>query len=164
MIILGIDPGIAIVGYGLIEILGNRYSLLEYGTIQTKPEFSTDERLEIIFRELEALIEQYQPEEAAFEKLFHEKNTKTFINVAQARGVEVLACKTKGLRVYEYTPLQVKQALTSYGRASKHQMQESVKRILNLDGIPKPDDAADALAIAICHSFTNKLKEQFRMR
>ena len=83
MIILGIDPGIAIVGYGLIEILGNRYSLLEYGTIQTKPEFSTDERLEIIFRELEALIEQYQPEEAAFEKLFHEKNTKTFINVAQ---------------------------------------------------------------------------------
>ncbi len=164
MIILGIDPGIAIVGYGLIEVIGNRYRLLEYGSIQTKATSSTDERLEIIYRELVGLIDEYKPEEVAFEKLFHEKNTKTFINVAQARGVEILACKTQGLDVFEYTPLQIKQALTGYGRATKNQMQESVKRILNLDGIPKPDDAADALAIAICHSFTNKLKEQFRMR
>lgn len=164
MIILGIDPGIAIVGYGVLEIIGNKYRLLEYGSIQTKPINTTDERLEIIYDELVELIKQYDPEEVAFEKLFHEKNTKTFINVAQARGVEILACKSQGLRVYEYTPLQVKQALTGYGRATKNQMQESVKRILNLEGIPKPDDAADALAIAICHSFTNRLKEQFRMR
>lgn len=164
MIILGIDPGIAIVGYGVLETIGNKYKLLEYGSIQTTPAYSTDERLEIIYDELIELIKEYQPEEVAFEKLFHEKNTKTFINVAQARGAEILACKASGLRIYEYTPLQIKQALTGYGRASKKQMQEGVKRILNLSEIPKPDDAADALAIAICHSFTNRLKEQFRMR
>lgn len=164
MIILGIDPGIAIVGYGVLELIGNRYRLLEYGSIQTSADQTTDERLEIIYRELVELIKQYEPEEVAFEKLFHEKNTKTFINVAQARGVEILACKNEGLRIYEYTPLQVKQALTGYGRATKHQMQESVRRILNLEGIPKPDDAADALAIAICHSFTSRLKDQFKMR
>lgn len=164
MIILGIDPGIAIVGYGVIEIMGNSYRLLEYGSIQTGPEYSTDERLEIIFDELIGLIDQYKPQEVAFEKLFHEKNTKTFINVSQARGVEVLACKKSGLSIYEYTPLQIKQALTGYGRANKNQMQEAVKRILNLSEIPRPDDAADALSVAICHSFTGRLKEEFRMR
>lgn len=164
MIVLGIDPGIAIVGYGVLEFVGNRYSLLEYGTIETSPDKSTDERLKIIYDELINLIDQYKPEELAIEKLFHQKNTKTVINVAQARGVEILACVNSGLKVYEYTPLQIKQALTGYGRASKIQMQEAVKRILNLDGIPKPDDAADALAIALCHSFTNKFKEQFKMR
>lgn len=164
MIILGIDPGIAIVGYGVIEIIGNRYRVLEYGTVQTYPTQTTDERLKIIYDELVELIKQYNPDDVAFEKLFHQKNTKTVINVAQARGVEILACVASGLDIYEYTPLQVKQALTGYGRASKMQMQEAVKRILNLDGIPKPDDAADALAIAICHSFTNKFKSEFKMR
>ncbi|NLW52458.1 MAG: crossover junction endodeoxyribonuclease RuvC [Tissierellia bacterium] len=164
MIILGIDPGIAIVGYGIIEIMGNRYRILEYGTIQTYPNQSTDQRLKIIYDELIELIKQYKPDEVAFEQLFHQKNSKTVITVAQARGVEVLACVAMGLEIYEYTPLQVKQALTGYGRASKIQMQEAVKRILNLDGIPRPDDAADALAIAICHSFTNKFKSEFKMR
>lgn len=164
MIILGIDPGIAIVGYGVIEVIGNRVKMLEYGSIQTYNTHTTDERLEIIYKELLLLIDQYKPEEVAFEKLFHEKNTKTFINVSQARGVEVLACKISGLQAYEYTPLQVKNALTGYGRASKMQMQEAVKRYLSLDKIPKPDDAADALAIAICHSFTNKFKEMYKMR
>lgn len=163
MIILGIDPGLAIVGYGLIQVMGNKYRVLEYGSIQTYPNQTTDTRLKIIYDELIDLIKQYKPDEVAFEKIFHQKNTKTVINVAQARGVEVLACKASNLEIFEYTPLQVKQALTGYGRASKIQMQEGVKRILNLDGIPKPDDAADALAIAICHSFSNKFKNQFRM-
>ena len=164
MRILGIDPGIAIVGYGLIEVVGNRYRLLEYGSIQTPSNISVDKRLEIIYDELTKLIDQYQPTEACIEKLFHEKNTKTFINVSQARGVEILACVHKNLNIYEHTPLQIKQALTGYGRATKTQVQQAVKRILNLSEIPKPDDAADALAIAISHAFTNKFKEQFRMR
>lgn len=164
MRVLGLDPGLAIVGYGLLEVVGNRYRLLEYGTIQTDSSTSTDERLKIIYNELKGIIDEYEPSEMAIEKLFHQKNSKTVINVAQARGVEILAAVNSDMRVYEYTPLQIKQALTGYGRASKSQMQEAVKRVLNLDGIPKPDDAADALAIALCHSFTNKFKEEFRMR
>lgn len=164
MIILGVDPGLAIVGYGVIEIIGNKIKMLEYGTIQTYPKDNTQDRLAIIYKELINIINEFKPDEVAFEKLYHEKNTKTFINVSQARGVEVLACVNASLRLYEYTPLQIKQALTGYGRATKVQMQEAVKRYLNLDGIPKPDDAADALAIAICHSFSNKFKQQFEMR
>lgn len=164
MRILGIDPGLAIVGYGVIEVTGNRIKMLEYGVVQTFPKDSTQDRLAIIYKELNSIISDFKPDEVAFEKLFHEKNTKTFINVSQARGVEVLACVNSGLEMYEYTPLQIKQALTGYGRATKIQMQEAVKRFLKLDGIPKPDDAADALAIAICHSFSNKFKKQFEMR
>lgn len=163
MIILGIDPGIAIVGYGIIKKDGNTISMLEYGSIQTDANIKTQDRLEIIFNELNAIINQYKPTEVAYEKLFHEKNTKTFINVSQARGVEILAAKVNNLEIYEYTPLQIKTALTGYGRAVKKQVQESVKRILNLKDIPKPDDAADALAIAICHSFSGKLKDLYKM-
>lgn len=163
MIILGIDPGIAIVGYGLIETVSNKIRLLEYGTIQTSSTQTTDERLKIIFTEMNNIIGQYKPDDVCYEKLFHEKNSKTFINVSQARGVEVLASSLNNLPMYEYTPLQIKMALTGYGRAVKKQVQESVKRILNLSEIPKPDDAADALAIAICHSFSLKFKDRFRM-
>lgn len=164
MIILGIDPGIAIVGYGVIEVIGNRVKMLEYGTIQTQSNLAISDRLKIIFNNLNEIIKQYKPEEVAYEKLFHEKNTKTFINVSQARGVEILVASLNNLQIFEYTPLQVKTALTGYGRATKNQMQESVKRILNLSDIPKPDDAADALAIAICHSFSLKFKHLFEMR
>lgn len=163
MIILGIDPGIAIVGYGLIEKDGSKIKMLEYGSIQTDSTMSTQERLEIIFNELNVIIKQYNPDEVAFEKLYHQNNSKTFINVSQARGVQILAAKINNIDLYEYTPLQIKTALTGYGRAIKIQVQESVKRILNLSDIPKPDDAADALAIAICHSFSNKMKNLYKM-
>lgn len=163
MRILGIDPGYAIVGYGIIEKEGSKIKMLEYGSIQTKANTSTAIRLEIIFNELNQIIKEYKPNEVCYEKLFHEKNTKTFMAVSQARGVEILAGKINNLDIFEYTPLQIKTALTGYGRATKKQVQESVKRILNLQDIPKPDDAADALAIAICHSFSGKLKDLYKM-
>lgn len=163
MRILGIDPGLAIVGYGIIEKEGSTIKLIEYGSIQTPAKMNIALRLEIIFKELNSIISDFRPEEIVYEKLFHEKNNKTFIDVSQARGVEILAGKLNNLDIYEYTPLQVKTAITGYGRASKVQVQESVKRILNLKEIPKPDDAADALAIAICHSFSSKFKELYKM-
>ena len=163
MRILGIDPGYAIVGYGIIEKEGSKIKMLEYGSIQTKANTSTAIRLEIIFNELNQIIKEYKPDEVCYEKLFHEKNTKPFMAVSQARGVEILAGKINNLDIFEYTPLQIKTALTGYGRATKKQVQESVKRILNLQDIPKPDDAADALAIAICHSFSGKLKDLYKM-
>lgn len=163
MRILGIDPGYAIVGYGIIDKEGSKIKMLEYGSIQTEANLSTPLRLEIIFNELNQIINEYKPDEVAYEKLFHEKNTKTFMSVSQARGVEILAAKVNGLDIFEYTPLQIKTSLTGYGRANKKQVQESVKRILNLQDIPKPDDAADALAIAICHSFSGKFKSMYIM-
>lgn len=163
MRILGIDPGYAIVGYGIIEKEGSKIKMLEYGSIQTEAHTSTAIRLEIIFNELNQIIKEYKPDEVAYEKLFHEKNTKTFMAVSQARGVEILAGKINNLDIFEYTPLQIKTALTGYGRATKNQVQKSVKRILNLQDIPKPDDAADALAIAICHSFSGKFKDLYKM-
>ena len=163
MRILGIDPGYAIVGYGIIEKKGSNIKMLEYGSIQTEAHTSTAIRLEIIFNELNQIIKDYNPNEVAYEKLFHEKNTKTFMAVSQARGVEILAGKINNLDIFEYTPLQIKTALVGYGRATKLQVQESVKRILNLQDIPKPDDAADALAIAICHSFSGKFKDLYKM-
>ena len=163
MIILGIDPGIAIVGYGIIEKIGSKINLLEYGSIQTDAKTSTPLRLEIIFNELNGIIKEFKPDEVAYEKLFHQKNSKTVIDVSQARGVEVLAAQLNNLDIFEYTPLQVKTAITGYGRASKNQVQEGVKRLLNLTTIPKPDDAADALAIAICHSFSGKFRDLYKM-
>ena len=120
-------------------------------------------RLEIIFNELNGIIKEFKPDEVAYEKLFHQKNSKTVIDVSQARGVEVLAAQINNLDIFEYTPLQVKTAITGYGRASKNQVQEGVKRLLNLTTIPKPDDAADALAIAICHSFSGKFRDLYKM-
>ncbi|WP_282926645.1 crossover junction endodeoxyribonuclease RuvC [Helcococcus kunzii] len=163
MIILGIDPGIAIVGYGIIEKVGSKIKMLEYGSIQTDSNLSTQVRLEIIYNEMIGIIKQFKPDEIAYEKLFHQNNSKTFINVSQARGVEILAGQISNIDLYEYTPLQIKTSLTGYGRAVKKQVQESVKRILNLSDIPKPDDAADALAIAICHCFNNKMKDLYKM-
>lgn len=163
MIIMGIDPGLAIVGYGIIEKIGSKIKMIEYGSIQTDSKLSNPQRLDIIFQEINNIIKDFNPQEVAYEKLFHEKNSKTVITVSQARGVEILASKINNLDIFEYTPLQVKTAITGYGRANKKQMQESVRRILNLRDIPKPDDAADALAIAICHSFSGKFKDLYKM-
>ncbi|HSH36429.1 crossover junction endodeoxyribonuclease RuvC [Schnuerera sp.] len=164
MIILGIDPGLAIVGYGVVEYIGNRYGVLDYGVIRTDSKTSFPERLKIIYDELSILIEKYNPDDFAIEELFFNKNVKTAIQVGQARGVEILSAINKGLEVYEYTPLQIKQAVAGYGRADKKQVQEMVKLLLNLKKIPKPDDAADALAVAICHSSCLNFKEDFKMK
>ncbi len=164
MIILGIDPGIATVGYSVIECIGNKYNPLDYGVITTPPDMIFPERLAKINREIVKLIREYKPEDLAIEELFFNKNVKTAIMVAQARGVEVLSCVNEGLNIYEYTPLQIKQAVTGYGRADKNQIQQMVKILLNLKEIPKPDDAADAVAVALCHGASLKFKESFLMR
>jgi crossover junction endodeoxyribonuclease RuvC len=164
MIILGIDPGIATVGYGLIDCVGNKFNFLDYGTILTKADTDFPKRLQIVYNQMAEIIEYYKPIDLAIEELFFNKNVKTAIMVAHARGVEVLAGQMMGLEVYEYTPLQIKQAVVGYGRAEKHQVQEMVKLLLNLKDIPKPDDAADALAVAICHGSSLKFKDSFKMR
>lgn len=164
MIIFGLDPGIAIVGYGIIEAIGNKVRLLDYGVITTDASLSVPERLRIIDFELNRLIKEFEPDELAIEELFFNKNVKTVINVAQARGVEILSFVKRGIEIFEYTPLQVKQAITGYGRAEKKQMQESVRMIFKLKEIPKPDDAADAVAVALCHFFSLKFKDSFKMR
>lgn len=160
---MGVDPGIAIVGYGFVELFGNSYKVLDYGAITTKAKIPLPDRLDLIYQKMNDLINQYKPEDIAFEELFFNKNVKTAITVAQARGVEVLAAKKSGANLYEYTPLQVKQALVGYGRATKLQIQDMVKIILNLNKVPKPDDVADALAVAITHGSSIKFKESFRM-
>ena len=164
MIILGIDPGIAIVGYGVIECKGNRFKALDYGAITTEANIPFTERIRIIYDDMTTLIDKYNPTDLAIEELFFNKNVKTAIKVGQARGVEILAAVHKGLNIYEYTPLQVKQGVVGYGRAEKRQVQEMVKMLLNLKEIPKPDDAADALAVAICHSSCLNFKDMFKMK
>ncbi len=164
MIILGIDPGFAIVGYSVIEYKGSSCRPLEYGAINTDSKMLFPDRMKIIYDELSDIIDEYKPEDLAIEELFFNKNVKTAIKVAQARGVEILAAINKGLNIYEYTPLQIKQATVGYGRAEKHQVQEMVKVLLNLKEIPKPDDVADALAVAICHGSSLKFKENFRLK
>ena len=164
MIILGIDPGIAIVGYGVIECSGNSFKALEYGAIITEAGTPFPDRLKIIYEELSCIIDEYKPQDLAIEELFFNKNVKTAIKVGQARGVEILAAVNKGLEIYEYTPLQIKQGVVGYGRAEKFQVQEMVKLLLNLKEIPKPDDVADALAVALCHGYSLKFKEMFKMK
>lgn len=149
---MGIDPGYAIVGYGLVKKEGNDIKPLQYGVIRTAAELPIEERLNEIYEDLTALIEAFHPESVAIEKLYFNTNEKTAINVAQARGVIILACTRAGVPIYEYTPLQVKMSVVGYGRAEKKQVQELTRSILKLDKIPKPDDAADALAIAVCHA------------
>lgn len=163
MRILGIDPGIALVGYGIIDIKGSKAIMIDYGVIKTEAELDLPERLKIIYNLLTELIEAYKPDEVAIEELFFNKNVKTAITVGHARGVQILACKMQGLEIFEYTPLQIKQAITGYGRADKNQIQEMVKFLLNLSEIPKPDDASDALAVALTHGSALKFKEMYKM-
>ncbi|MBQ2931455.1 MAG: crossover junction endodeoxyribonuclease RuvC [Clostridia bacterium] len=156
MRILGIDPGYAIVGVGCIDYEGNRFKIVEYGAITTEAGEDMSDRLKSVYDELSEMIERVKPDAVAIEELFFYNNQKTAINVAQARGVLVLAAKNYGIPVFEYTPLQVKQAVVGYGRAEKTQVQQMTKAILGLSEVPKPDDTADALAIAICHAHTGK--------
>ncbi len=159
MIILGIDPGYAIVGFGIIEKTNNQTKVIDYGVIETDKSLKMSVRLNIIYDGIEYLINKYKPDCFAMEELFYHTNQKTVINVAMARGVILLsAIKNLGeQKLFEYTPLQIKQALTGNGRAEKQQVQYMVKAILNLAKTPKPDDAADALAVALCHSQTNTI-------
>ena len=146
MIIIGIDPGYAIVGIGVVEYAGNKFRTLEYNAITTPAGMNTVARLKKIYDEMELYIEKYKPDCISIEELFFNSNQKTAINVAQARGVLLVAAANHNIPISEYTPLQVKQSVTGYGRAQKQQIQQMVKMILGLNAIPKPDDAADALA------------------
>ena len=152
MVILGIDPGYAIVGAGLVDYHGSSFTLLEATAITTQANTPFDRRLLEIYTGVEGLIAQHKPAAMAIEQLFFNTNSKTAIDVAQARGVTLLAAARAGVPVYEYTPLQVKQSVVGYGRAEKRQVQDMVKLLLHLTTCPKPDDVADALAIAICHA------------
>ena len=156
MRIIGIDPGYAIVGYGVVDYIQGRFKAQGYGAITTKADMSFDRRLEEIHLDLGSILDEYKPEYMALEKIFFTTNQKTAIDVAQARGVIILTAKTRGIEIIEYTPLQVKSAVTGYGKAVKKQVQEMTMRILALDAIPKPDDAADALAIAICLAHSHR--------
>lgn len=151
MRVLGIDPGTAIVGYSIIDYKNNKIQLIDYGCIYTNKEDSLSLRLEQVYLRVESLINLYKPNHMAIEELFFFKNQKTIISVAQSRGVIILKAQLSGLDIYNYTPLQVKTGITGYGRANKKQVQEMTKIILKLSEIPKPDDAADAIAIAINH-------------
>lgn len=163
MIILGIDPGLAIVGYGVINVEKGKSTVIDYGVINTPKEKKVPDRLVMIYEGMVALIEKYKPDNIALEELFFNTNTTTGINVAQARGVILLACMKKCPNLYEYTPLQVKQAMTGYGKAEKKQIQYMVTKLLNLKSVPKPDDAADALAIALTHAQSARLSGLFRI-
>lgn len=156
MRILGIDPGTAITGFGVLDQAGNHLSPQTFGVIRTPAEMAMANRLTVIYRELNMIIDQYHPEAIAIEQLFFNKNVRTALSVGQARGVVLLAAAQKNLVIAEYTPLQVKQAVVGFGGAEKKQVQEMVKILLNLQEIPRPDDAADALAIAICHAHSHK--------
>lgn len=161
MIILGIDPGYAIVGIGVIEYTANKFRPLEYDAITTTAHTPTSLRLKTIYDKINEYLKKYKPDAVAVEELFFNNNAKTAISVAQARGVLVVSATNLGIPVYEYTPLQIKQAVTGYGRADKNQIQQMVKMLLNLKMIPKPDDAADALAVAICHAHSGKMNDKF---
>ena len=163
MVILGIDPGLAIVGWGVVDCAGGRFKTLGYGSIQTPAGMRTEERLAVIYRELNAIIDQYNPVEMAVEELFFNTNVTTGIRVAEARGVILLCGEQKGLRMAEYTPMQVKQAVVGYGKAEKKQVIMMVTKLLGLKAPPKPDDTADALAIAVCHGHcgTSRLAQYY---
>ena len=154
MIILGIDPGYAIVGYGVLDYNNVEFRVVNYGAITTDADTPFDKRLSEIYADMCSLLDMFKPDCMSIEKLFFNTNTTTGIDVAQARGVIMLSAAQRNIPIYEYTPLQVKVAVTGYGRAEKHQMQEMTRNILRLKAVPKPDDTADALAIAICHGHT----------
>lgn len=170
MVILGIDPGYAIVGWGVVEYSYSRFRVMGYGAITTNADTPFPERLQQIYNDMCYLFDKYKPDAMSMEKLFYNSNQKTVIDVAQARGVITLAAQMYQKDIFEYTPLQVKQSVTGYGRAEKKQVMEMTKNILGLKAVPKPDDTADALAMAICHGHVSQssigrlnsmIKEQF---
>ncbi|MDL2206335.1 crossover junction endodeoxyribonuclease RuvC [Eubacteriales bacterium OttesenSCG-928-N13] len=164
MIILGIDPGLATLGYGVIETDRGKHKLVQYGTLVTQPKQPLPQRLRAIFIGMNQLMDTYQPDEVAFEELFFSKNVTTGMAVASARGVALVAVAQRTENLYEYTPMQVKQAITGHGKADKQQMQQMVRVLLNMKEIAKPDDAADALAVAITHANSMAMKHLFRIQ
>ncbi len=164
MIILGIDPGLATLGCGIIHYEGNSFKAIAYGSIITPSTISMPMRLKKIYDELNELIIKYNPEVVAIEELFFNINVKTALLVGHARGVAVLAAANNNKEIFEYTPLQIKQGVVGYGRADKMQVQQMVKTLLNLPEVPRPDDAADALAVAICHAHTGNFKDMFKIK
>lgn len=157
MIVLGIDPGTAITGYGFVTETGGETTAIAYGAITTPSDLPLPDRLVLIHRELGSLIDRYKPDHAAVEQLFFNKNVRTALAVGHARGVIMLTLAQANVRIFEYTPLEVKQAVTGSGRADKRQVQQMITLLLGLDKIPKPDDVADALAIAVCHQHSARI-------
>jgi crossover junction endodeoxyribonuclease RuvC len=157
MLVLGIDPGLATTGYGLVSGDGQRLSIVDYGVVRTPPHTETAQRLLMLHAALGQLIERHRPDAAAVEELFFSTNARTAMAVGQARGVVLLRLAQAELKVAEYTPMQVKQAVTGYGGADKVQVQEMVRLLLRLSELPSPDDASDALAVAICHHHSARL-------
>ena len=164
MRVLGIDPGYAIVGWGVVEYIGNRFAPIGYGAVITEKDTPFEQRLVEIYEGVLDICKRYQPEALSIEKLYYQHNQTTVIGVAEARGVILLAAAQAGLPIYEYTPMQVKQAVTGYGKAVKKQVQEMTRVLLHLPAVPKPDDTADALAMAItfCHTNGNQLNRFVR--
>ncbi len=164
LIILGIDPGIATLGYGVLQKDGNgNVAAEDYGVVTTPKQENLAVRLAMLEEGLNALLDKVRPDEVAVEELFFSKNVTTGIAVAHARGVALLTCVKRCGRLFEYTPMQIKQALTGYGKAEKRQIQLVTANLLRLKSVPRPDDAADALAVALCHSFTSRLSGLYRI-
>lgn len=162
MRIIGIDPGYAITGFGVIEYNGNHFELIKAGAIETKAGVPFPTRLQKIYDDMTCLIEEYKPDAISIEELFFNTNTTTAIGVAQGRGAVLIAASKTSTPIYEYTPLQVKQSVTGYGRADKKQVQSMVKAVLKLDKIPKLDDTTDAMALAICHAHSARFSEPIK--
>ena len=164
MIILGIDPGLATLGYGVIEADNQKRRLIQYGTLTTPAGQPMPQRLRAIYQGMNQLMDIYQPEDVAFEELFFSKNITTGMAVSAARGVALLAVVQRTENLYEYTPMQIKQAVTGYGGADKHQVQQMVKMLLKMKNIARPDDAADALAVALTHANSMNMKKLFKIQ
>ena len=162
--ILGIDPGLATMGWGVIDTDGARHKLVAYGTLDTRPGVTFPYRLRSLYIGFQQLTQTYQPDDIAFEELFFAKNVTTGIAVGGARGVALMAACEYTDNLYEYTPMQIKQAVTGYGGADKHQVQQMVKMLLNMKEIARPDDAADALAVALTHANSMNAKHLFRIQ
>jgi crossover junction endodeoxyribonuclease RuvC len=162
MRIIGIDPGIATVGFGIVDRIQGKVKPVQYGAIETPAHTDAGLRLQMVYDSVMGLVDKYKPDQMAVEKLFFNRNVTTAFSVSQARGVIILAGVQKGLIIGEYTPLQVKQAVVGYGKAEKKQVQEMVRMLLNLKTVPKPDDVADALAVAICHAHTYTLSDRIK--
>ena len=164
MRILGIDPGLATLGYGVIEVQNDKRRLIQFGTLTTPAGQPMPQRLRAIFQGMNQLMDIYQPDDVAFEELFFSKNITTGMAVSAARGVALVAVVERTDNLYEYTPMQIKQAVTGYGGADKHQVQQMVKMLLNMEQIARPDDAADALAVALTHANSMNMKKMFRIK
>ena len=164
MVILGIDPGLATLGYGVIEAEGQKRRMIQFGTLSTPAGQPMPQRLRAIYQGMNQLMDIYQPDEVAFEELFFSKNITTGIAVSHARGVALLAVVQRTDDLYEYTPMQIKQAVTGWGGADKHQVQQMVKMLLNMKEIARPDDAADALAVALTHANSMNMKKLFKIK